>query len=104
MGFGFAVGAALFGAADIRGEEPRAGVEPAGERGVRKQPGRFAREVGKDGLRDILGQVRVAVHLPQRGGMDKVDVPRDQFRNGGFRLVAHISLQQFTVGHAHLNI
>ena len=42
----------------------------------------LAREVGENGLRHVLRQMRVAADLPERGGIDEIDVPPDEFGEG----------------------
>ena len=82
-----------------------AGIEPAGEIFRAGERGGLAREVGKNGLGDVADEVVIAIDLPERGGIDKVDVTLDHFPEG----IAGISLgklaQQFMVGcHFHFNI
>jgi hypothetical protein len=74
-----AVAAAVFRAHNFGGGKTRAGMEPAGESGAGHERGRFAGHVAENGLGDILGQVLVATHLPERGGIDQVDVPPNEF-------------------------
>jgi hypothetical protein len=38
--------------------------------------------IAEDGLSDLLGEVPVAAHLPERGGIDQVDVSPNEFREG----------------------
>ena len=78
------VAPAVFRSRDFRGGKMRAGVKPAGQRFAARERTGLAREVGEDGLRHILRQMRVAVDLPQRGGIDEIDVPADQFGEGVF--------------------
>jgi hypothetical protein len=42
--------------------------------------------------------VRVAVDLPQRGGIDQVDVPPHQFGKGILGFGHGIAAEQFTIG------
>jgi len=49
-------------------------------------------------LRHVLRQVRIAVDLPQRCGIDEVDVPLHQFGKGFFRTGVSIAAEQFAIG------
>ena len=55
------------------------------------QPFRLPGDLGEDLLRHVLGGVQVAVHQPQRGGMDEVHVPPGQFGEGGLRLFGGVA-------------
>jgi len=62
----------------LRGDVLSGAMQPTGEYGtVRELRGIFS-ERDKGALRHILRQVRIANH-PQRGGINKVNVPADQF-------------------------
>ena len=47
-------------------------------------------------LRDILGKMRIRQHAP-RGGIDKVDVPLDEFLKCGFRPLASVFAQKLLI-------
>jgi hypothetical protein len=51
--------------------------QPAGEKGAGAQARGLAGENEEDSLGDLLGEMRVA-HLPQGGGMDEIEMPRDE--------------------------
>lgn len=53
-------------------------VEPRGEHGLGPECGGLAREDDEHGLRDLLGQMRIA-RLPHRRRVDKADVPLHEF-------------------------
>ena len=53
------------------------------------------REIGEDRLRHVLRQVRVAVHLPQRGGIDQIDVPPDECGEGVLGTGSGVTAKQF---------
>ena len=67
----------------------RSGRRVTRERGV-------AREVGEDGLRDFLGQLRRA-DLPQRGGIDQIQMPPDDFGEGVLRIFARELPEQIQI-------
>jgi hypothetical protein len=94
-----AVAAAAFEAHNFGGGEACTGIKPAGEGGTARERGRFAGQIAENGLRDILSQVRVAVHLPERGGINKVDVPPNEFGESIFGAAAGKPPQQFRIGH-----
>ena len=63
---------------------------------------RLAGEIGEHALRDVLGQVRVAVELPQRHRIDKVQVAGHQFTERRFVALFGEPAQQFGVfSHVH---
>ena len=65
--------------------------------------GRLAREVGENGLGHILRQVRVAVDLPQRRGINEVEMPPHQFSKGFLGFGSGVAAEQFGIGrHVHL--
>ena len=99
MGLLFAKAAALFGAAGISGEETGAGVKPGGQGGVFLQAGGFASEIGEDCLRNILCGCGIAVDLPERGGIDQIDVLLDELGKGLLRSMLEVALKKFV---AHL--
>jgi hypothetical protein len=54
-------------------------------------------------LGHVLGQVRVAANLTQRGGMDEIDVPLNQLSERILRVFAGVFAQQIAIGqHLHL--
>ncbi|MGD0745659.1 MAG: hypothetical protein ABSA45_10940 [Verrucomicrobiota bacterium] len=55
-----------------------------------------AREVGEDGLRDFLGQLRRA-DLPQRGGKDQVQMSPDDFGEGVLQILSRVLPQQIQI-------
>ena len=57
--------------------------------------GRFAGQIAEDGLGDVLGEVPVAAHLPERGGIDEVDVPPDEFSESVLGTAPSKPRQQF---------
>ena len=63
------------------GFEQRGFVEPRGERIIRRELPRLARECAEDVLGNLLGPARVA-DLVQRSGKDEVNMPPDNFAKG----------------------
>src|SRR5207302_3549148 len=57
----------------------------------------FPSEIGEHRLRYVLREVRVAGHLPQRCGVNQVDVPCHQFAEGTFRTFFCVAAQQLKV-------
>lgn len=56
-------------------------IQPGAEDGAGRKLARVLGELEEGGLSDFLGQLWRA-HLPQRGGVNEVEVPADQFREG----------------------
>ena len=79
----FACASAYFGTDDIRGKVPGCSMQPAGEHWMVAELRGILGECGKDGLRHVLGEVRIA-HQPLRCGVHKVHVAADEFGEGGF--------------------
>jgi hypothetical protein len=53
-------------------------------------------------LGDILGEMRIASDLPERGGINQIHVPFHQFREGVFRIGPGKVPEKFGIGgHAH---
>ena len=76
----------------------RAGVKPAGQVFTLPQRTGLARKVGEHRLRHVLRQMRVAIDLPERGGIHQIHVPPDQFGKGILRIRFGEISQQFGVG------
>ena len=76
----------------------RAGVEPAGQIVAAGERIRLAREIGENGLRDILGRMVVAVDLPERGGIDQVHMALHEFGEGVLGIRPGKGGEQFGVG------
>lgn len=93
-----------FAADDINGGAASDLIEPRGQHGRRVWSGRHFRgvagEVGEDRLGDFLGELRGA-DLAERGGMDEIDMAANQFRKGGFGMVAGIAREQLMVAVGH---
>jgi hypothetical protein len=61
---------------------------------------RFASERGEHRLRDVLGEVRVAVELPECGRVDESEVALDEFGESGLGTFFRVEPQQLSVvGH-----
>ena len=75
----------------------RAGVKPASQCAAARERCGLAREVGENRLRHVLRQVRVAVDLPQRSGIDQADVPPHQFGKGFLGLGPGVAAEQFGI-------
>src|ERR1035441_6931154 len=71
---------------------------PAGDDDAPAQASRLARQNGKHGLGDVLGLARIA-HLPDSGGIDQVQMPRDQLAEGLFRIGLDVLPEQRDVFH-----
>jgi hypothetical protein len=66
---------------------------------------RFSRKVGKDGLRDVLREMRVTADLPERGRINEIHVAFHQFGEGVFGIGFGKSPEQFGVGcHFNFNL
>ena len=59
--------------------------------------GGVASEVSKNGLGDFLGELQGA-DLPERSGMDEINVAADEFGEGVFGAVAGVAREQLQVG------
>lgn len=59
--------------------------------------GRFAAQIGEDGLGDVTGQIG-GIHLAQRGGIDEVRVAADKLGEGGFGAFGGVGAQELDVG------
>ena len=97
----FAQLAARFFVDHVNGRPARDRIKPRGQNGVGFQSFRAAREVGKDGLRNFLGQLPRA-HLPQRGGKHQVHMAVHQRGEGILRLVAGKLPEQIKVMRGHV--
>jgi len=75
-----------------RGETCRP-VKPACEHDAGPQGAGLPGEVGKNRLRHVLRQVRVAGDLAQCRGINQVDMPRHKLAESGFRTVLSITSQ-----------
>src|SRR2546429_5906560 len=94
---------AAFGPRRLRGDETGMAIEPATEADFPGQRARLARQRREDGLRDIFRQMSVT-GLPHGGGIDQVDVTRDQFAKGLLGTLFHVTPEQLcVVRHALLN-
>ena len=71
--------ATILGAPKIAGGKVGCLDQPAGDHHPPVDRMGFAGEGDEDSLRDVLGEIGVA-DLPPGGGIDLVDVPRDQLR------------------------
>jgi len=58
------------------------GEQPGRQHRFFPDRGGLANQDDEDRLRDVLGQVRIAVHLPQRGGIDQPDVAPSELAKG----------------------
>ena len=97
VGLLFARAAALFGAPRLGGLEPGAGVQPTGQGSVASELGGFARQVGEDRLRHILGRRTIASNLAQRSGIDQIEVTLNELGESLFRPALNITLKKFVV-------
>lgn len=96
---------ATLGADGLRRGEAGVPIEPAAERGDVGRRASLAGQIGEDGLGDILDQVRVAAHQPQRGGIDQVDVALHQLTEGLLGAALGILAQQLcVVRHARFRV
>lgn len=97
-GFRFVEAAALLGAEEGGGRVARAGVEPAGERGVAGEAQGFQREVGEDGLGELTCAVRIPGTATKRGGVHKREMPVDEFAERGFIARGGVAAEEIGVG------
>lgn len=77
--------------------EMGAGIKPAGQDRPAREGSGLPRERGKYRLRHILGQVRVAVDLPERRRINEREMPLDQFGEGAFGMGFRVAAEQFTI-------
>ena len=69
-----------------------------------RQAAGFAGEDEKDGLRDLPG-LRFIARVTLRGGVDEIDIPRDELGKGRLARGAGVVGEEFVVGRfAHLPI
>src|SRR5580765_5265929 len=61
---------------------------------IARKRARQASEVGEDGLRDVLGQVRVAIHESDGRGINQPEVARHQFAEAFFRTGLNVFREQ----------
>jgi hypothetical protein len=85
----------------VNGFAARDLIKPGAEDGAGRKLARVLGELEEGGLSDFLGQLRRA-HLPQRGGMDEVEVPTDEFRKGVLGMMPRVTGEQFPIGVAHV--
>ena len=69
---------------DGAGDEAAVPMQPAAELDVRREVGRFAGQIGENGLNDVFGAMSVAGGAADRDGIDEIDVPFDEFAKGCF--------------------
>jgi hypothetical protein len=98
MGGGFALFPALFAPDPLGGCVVSADIEPAGERGVAAEGGRFSSEGDEDLLSDIIGRVDISADTPQGRGMNQAQMAVDQFGECGLGAVCDKPVEQFSVG------
>jgi hypothetical protein len=65
----------------IAGSKSRGIEQPSLKHDLCADRSRFARQHQKDGLRNVLRQMRIA-DLPPGGGINQVHMPEHQFRKG----------------------
>jgi hypothetical protein len=85
-----------FSAQITGGREPGGLIQPARKNDSGAQSTSFFRQDDEDRLRDFLGGVGIA-GLPQRGGIDQVDVTRDEGGEGVLGIPMDVIAQQFHV-------
>ena len=95
-GLAFVALAAAVGAAGVLGTEAGRLKEPAGEGGAIAKSVGFLNEEEEDGLGDVVGVVGA---LAGGGGVDEVDVARDEGGEGG-GVAAEVGVEEVGVGHA----
>jgi hypothetical protein len=74
----------------------RRAAKPAGQNGLVAERVRLAREDDENRLRDFLGQIRVA-HLPQRDGINEIDMARDERGERRLGIVPRMVTQQVQI-------
>lgn len=95
--FLFAGAATTFASQSLTRGKNRGAMEPAGEYDIFRESRGFVREIGENELRDVLGAMRVAAGLAQRGGINERDVARDEFAERGFGTVGGKATQELAV-------
>ena len=78
------------------GFENRGPVQPPTQRPHARETWRLSGEHDEYILRDLLGQSRVP-DLPERRGINQVDVPRHQRAKGGFRAARGVVGHEFAI-------
>ena len=79
---------------------PGCAVQPAGENGRGREGPRLARQDDENRLGDFFRQGLVA-RLPQRNGIDEMDMARHQLGKGRLGLVLRVRLQQALIVFGH---
>jgi hypothetical protein len=59
----------------------------------------FSGNGDKDHLRDLLGPMVIATHLPKRRRIHKIDMPADDFGKCDFGPFGRIALEEFGIFH-----
>ena len=94
----FATLTAMFGAAEIGGHSPNAGIEPSRQRRMRPEIAGALCQFGEDRLADVFRPPAVAVAFSKRCPIHHVQVTADQVLKGEFGTLLRISGQQLIVG------
>jgi len=75
-------------------------MEPAAQHRLVAQRPAFAREIGEDGLDDVLGKMQVVAGAADRHRVNEIDVTGDEFPEGRLRSVLRVIAQQLaSVSH-----
>ena len=97
MGLLFASLPAPLGADGLRRRKTRRGVKPSGQNWTTGKRGCLARQGREHLLRDILGEMRVPAHPPERAGVDKIEVSLHQLGKRRLGISLGIAAEQFGV-------
>src|ERR1043166_7159937 len=89
-------------AAGVVGGVARGAEEPASEHGGVADRPRLARQDQEDRLLDVVGPMWVA-RLPQRRGIDRVDVPPNKLGERVGRAGGDVGGNELAVGHTRIS-
>ena len=81
---------------DIHGGATGDFIEPRADDGVVRETRGVEGEIEEGGLGDFFGELRRA-NLPERGGMDEIDVTADEFGEGVFGVVVGVAREELQV-------
>ena len=97
--------APILGPTGIGCGQAHAGVEPAGQGGMLLETLGLPCKFNKDGLSQILSQVRVGVRFAERGGIDHVHMPLNQLFESWLGARLSVFAKEFVIGcHACVDV
>jgi hypothetical protein len=99
MGLLFMGSPPLLGTHHLGCGESGAGVEPSDKHSPVSKFWGFARQIGKNALRDVVGEMPVAANAAQCGKIYHIDMPANELGEGLIRAIIDILAQQLGVFH-----